>query len=311
MEGFLEIDVVDYLKSEITGPVTYIPNPGNAGDALIAAATFQCLDRLKVDYTLSRRDRESFKGDFLLYGGGGNFGLVKNFSSRLLRRVHQDVKRLVILPHTIKDVSPILAEFGSNVDVICRERQSYNYVKSVAHKARVFLAHDMALQLDVDQLLHGKPRGESVGSLLVQYGVAKLRLNGLQSPPLSAIKGAARMGATLRRMAEVAPGEKLNAFRTDSEKTDIPIPVDNLDVSELLSMGVENRDLAMLTSRSFMSFLSRYKTIRTNRLHVCIGAALLGKQVDFFDNSYYKCRAVYEHSLKDFANVRYIPSAAA
>lgn len=306
----MEIDIVDYLKSEIMGPVTYIPNPGNAGDALIATATFQCLDRLKVDYTLARRDRASFKGEFMLYGGGGNFGLEKNFSSRLLRRVHHDAKRLVILPHTIKEVTPILVEFGSNVDVICRERQSYNYVKSVAHKARVFLAHDMALLLDVDQLLHGKPRGESVGSLLMRYGIAKLGLNGEQPPPLSALRGAYKVGSTLNSMAEVAPGETLNAFRTDSERTSMPIPADNLDVSELLSMGVENRELAKLTSRSFMSFLSRYQAIRTNRLHVCIGAALLGKQVEFFDNSYYKCRAVYEHSLKDFANVRYVTNAA-
>lgn len=40
-----------------------------------------------------------------------------------------------------------------------------------------------------------------------------------------------------------------------------------------------------------------YGEIRTNRLHVGIVGALLGKRVVLHDNSYGKNRAVWEHSL--------------
>lgn len=305
----MEIDIEDYLKSEIAGPVSYIPNPGNAGDALIAAATYQVFDRLNIQYKLVRRDRSDYRGEFLIYGGGGNFGLMKNFSSRLLQRVHRTVARLVILPHTIKDVSPLLAEFSGNVHVICRERQSYEYVKSKVTQANVFLADDMALSLDVQKLLDKSATQPSLASMAVGYGMAKLHLNGRQPAPWSAIKGAQLIGPRISEMARVSAGDTLNAFRTDSERTSVAIPADNLDISELLSLGVENKEIAMLTSRHFLAFINNYKKIRTNRLHVCIGAALLGKQVEFFDNSYFKCRAVYEYSLRRFENVRYMGAA--
>ena len=55
-----------------------------------------------------------------------------------------------------------------------------------------------------------------------------------------------------------------------------------------------------------MRFISKFKTVRTNRLHIGIMSAMLGRQVDLFDNSYGKIRDVFDYSLREqFPNVRW------
>src|SRR5690625_1859195 len=56
------------------GTVSYIPNPGNAGDSLIAAATSQVLRQAGIRWKLlDHRPAPPMKDCVLLYGGGGNF----------------------------------------------------------------------------------------------------------------------------------------------------------------------------------------------------------------------------------------------
>lgn len=46
--------------------------------------------------------------------------------------------------------------------------------------------------------------------------------------------------------------------------------------------------------------------MRTDRLHVAIAGALLGKSVELHANSYFKNRAVYQFSLRSFPSVRFV-----
>src|SRR5690625_2556576 len=62
------------------GKVFYVPNPGNAGDSLIAAATFQVLRQAGIRWKLlDHRQVSPTKDCTLLYGGGGN--LVRYYDS--------------------------------------------------------------------------------------------------------------------------------------------------------------------------------------------------------------------------------------
>lgn len=293
----MEIDIREYLAQFRGEHLIYTPNPGNGGDALIAAGTYQVFDDLGLDYRIVNRDQPGYEQKTLIYSGGGNLGLMKNFSARMLSRVHRGVKKLVILPHTIKAVTPLLEEFGPNVDVICREQVSYDYVRSAVKHANVYLSHDMALNLKVKELLELQPSFLSKAGVASEYFFAKLKLTDAQPPSLSAVRNLFRAEVLVKAMRDKARDEVLNAFRTDSERTEIKLPDDNVDVSEILTMGVETRVLAYQASHYFLSFLNQYSTINTNRLHVCIGGMLLGKKVNFYPNSYYKCRAVYEYSL--------------
>ncbi len=61
-----------------------------------------------------------------------------------------------------------------------------------------------------------------------------------------------------------------------------------------------------MAARDFLAIADRYDEIRTDRLHVAIAGALLGKRVLLHDNSYGKNRAVWEHSVAGrFATVEW------
>src|SRR4051812_661274 len=81
----------------------YMPNVGNLGDDLIAAATIQQFDRHGLNWTLMVGGKENLRpGDVLVYGGGGSLvGLYKGGIACLefLSRLGPPV---VVLPHTVR-----------------------------------------------------------------------------------------------------------------------------------------------------------------------------------------------------------------
>ena len=95
---------------------------------------------------------------------------------------------------------------------------------------------------------------------------------------------------------------RLNAFRTDAESTGFPKPPGNLDVS--LWGGSDGGELLIRT-------VSDYREIHTDRAHVAICAAMLGKETHVYPNNYHKVRGIYEFSLREKPNVTFHESAPA
>jgi exopolysaccharide biosynthesis predicted pyruvyltransferase EpsI len=82
-------------------------------------------------------------------------------------------------------------------------------------------------------------------------------------------------------------------FRTDAEsRRELKLRPDNLDISML---GNQVSQVA-----PFFESIDRFAEILTDRLHVAIAACLLGKQVHLYPNTYFKNRAVYLSSIKDY-----------
>lgn len=82
-------------------------------------------------------------------------------------------------------------------------------------------------------------------------------------------------------------------FRTDAESTKKwKIPLDNLDLSLL---GNEQTPI-----NQFLSTIDQFNEVHTDRLHVAIGAILLGKTLKFYSGNYFKNEAVYKSSIHDF-----------
>ena len=92
----------------------------------------------------------------------------------------------------------------------------------------------------------------------------------------------------------------LQAFRIDRESINKKIPNSNIDVSY---NGYAKKPL-----NEFLETLTKYKQVDTDRLHVAIGAALLGKEVKLFPNSYYKNKEVFDYSLARFPKVSFVDS---
>ncbi|MBU2472700.1 polysaccharide pyruvyl transferase family protein [Patescibacteria group bacterium] len=90
----------------------------------------------------------------------------------------------------------------------------------------------------------------------------------------------------------------LNAFRSDKESILRALPESNIDLSY---NGYATKSLDKL-----INILQKYEQVNTDRLHIAIGAMLLGKQVRLFPNSYYKNKAIFDYSLKRFSNVSFV-----
>jgi exopolysaccharide biosynthesis predicted pyruvyltransferase EpsI len=297
-------DVAEVLHRHLGDQeLIFVPNPGNAGDSLIAAGTFQFFQRHGIRFSVRRIDPGLFTGRVVAYGGGGNIVGPSTYGTRFLSSIHRLAKRVVILPHTIKGVDDLLANFGGNVDIFCREKVSYDYVRRTAPNSTVHLSHDMALGADVEALLQTKDTPPvRLRATLASVG-AKIHLSKAMA---TQVGGLISLWTPPRPSSSNQQVRVLCAFRQDGERTGIELPPGNIDVSEVFSLGVESTEIASIAAHRLLGFLNQFEQIRTNRLHVAIASALLGKQVEMHDNNYYKCRAVYQHSLRAFPNVRFL-----
>lgn len=261
--------------------VLFAPNPGNAGDSVIACAEYQIFDRLGINYRIVSHDVSVAEtaGEIVFYGGGGNLVDPYPNARDFIARHHEGVKRLVILPHTIAAYPELITALGNNVDIICREQLSHDYVSKFVGVANVHLMDDAAFLLDIQRLRGGGGIAEC----------AWLRR------PLRTAKRSVRMWLHAFRNRHQA--NTLNSFRGDAEGTGRSGARANFDVSQMLAADSMSVADSVLAARSVVKFVERFDVVRTDRLHVCIVSLLLGKEVHFFDNSYGKNRAVYEHSM--------------
>jgi hypothetical protein len=64
----------------------------------------------------------------------------------------------------------------------------------------------------------------------------------------------------------------------------------DFDLSHQVPRDSSRRDRAAVryTSWEFLRYLNRFDRVKTNQLHVAMGAALLGKGLDFYPNAYWK-----------------------
>lgn len=284
MDVGLKTGLEDFLVGFRGQRILFLPNPGNAGDSVIACAEYQLFERLGINYRVISREVSSSEtqSEIVFYGGGGNLVALYKDAHDFIERHHKGVKQLVVLPHTIVAYPELLASLGNNVDLICREQLSYDYVASFVSAARVHLMDDAAFSLDVERLL-------------ARAGIAE---NVWLNRPLTAVKHLIRV--LLHRLRNVRQRNTLNAFRSDIESTGRWLEwraKANFDVSNMFYPETMSALDSVLTARCMVRFINRFDTVRTDRLHVCIVSLLLGKEVHFYDNSYGKNRAVYEQSM--------------
>jgi GT2 family glycosyltransferase len=89
----------------------------------------------------------------------------------------------------------------------------------------------------------------------------------------------------------------LHAYRTDRESSSsFPLPPDNVDVSALYP-----------SLPPWLGRIAGAALVRTDRAHVMIAAALLGKQVEYRASGYHKVTAIAEFALAGFPGVRPAP----
>lgn len=300
-------NIIDFLAKTLTGPFVYVPNAGNAGDALMACATYDIFDKFGIKYSEINHaflhDPKGIAGKTIVLAGGGNFNeRGYNTYAELLPRLQHLAAHVIVLPHTINGNEQILSSLTANVTLICREEVSFEHTQKFAKNARVLLADDMAFNLDIAASLSYRPR--YIVSIFRKLITRSIDKKASQSyPRLKDYKNG--LLHTLERNRSINHSHEVAyLFRQDIESTGIAIPKNNIDASEKFNYGVTSSLKAHYTVHHLLKFLSTYKVIHTNRLHIGIASALLGKDVHLYPNNYYKCRAVYEHSIRQkFSNV--------
>jgi exopolysaccharide biosynthesis predicted pyruvyltransferase EpsI len=279
----------DWLKSEAAGQVIYwCPNPGNAGDALIAVATEDLFRQKGIDFRVIT-DPGGFNSQdkFVCYGGGGNLVPPYVRGRQFLEKHHESAARLVILPHTVAANEDLLARFSSRVTIICRELISYSHCRAAAVDADVLAADDVALSLNIQR---------TVSCQLIFSALTELRI----------FRFYRRLFRDLEKRS--AAHTVLEAWRDDGERHPSRTQPSKSDLAKIFSPQGKLHKLGRyrLSAHFFLRAIDRFTLVRTDRLHLAIGAALLGKKVELHSNRYFKNRAVYDFSLRLLPNVRFV-----
>lgn len=271
----LPIDNTNLLRElRQLGRFCFIPNPGNLGDCLIASATYDFFEKNKLGYYLYEKGQ---RPDTVVYGGGGIW--VKDLYSKTFRpflKVMSKARRIIILPSSIADCEELVQILDERFVVFCREEKSYNYLLDKNTGARIYLDHDMALRASSDVLK-------------AEFKVIPQRIV-LLKKVISILRSRMKDPAVLTRTDVEGQGNYPFLF----------------DLSNTFGSRTMRKDDVSFATLLMLSFVDNFSEVITDRLHVGIAAAKMGKKVYLLDNNYGKLSGVYRHSLKSLKNVQLI-----
>jgi exopolysaccharide biosynthesis predicted pyruvyltransferase EpsI len=281
----LRADIERFLAEFRGTPILFFPNPGNAGDSLIAVATLEAFARNGVDATVIGLDA-AVEGRLVLLGGGGNLIPLYPQIAEAIGRFAGRARRLVLLPHTIRGNEAALQRLDTTCTIFCRDEPSVGHVRAVRPDLDVRLSHDMAFHIDAGKFL----ADEALTARAAPLWRAALTKHGIDETKLRDPRG-------------------VNLCRLDAESRLRP-PRSDMDISHAFTFGTGPAE-ARLGAWCLLKTISVARLIVTDRLHVAIGAALLGVPCRFHDNSYGKNEAVYRQSIAGrFSTVRFVRDAS-
>lgn len=279
---------VKEILTKITGStdVFYYPIGGNAGDSLINIGFFQLADKLNLNYTIiDKNDAQSLSpGDVVIISGGGSLVPEWQSTSDFIRQVIKRRVQLIILPHSIRDIDELMEKMPLGTIIFCREYYSYDYCKRVRSDLEVYIDDDMAFNCDVTEILNSDIKFKHSGYknyirlMMYRYHQFKSRSN-----------------------------NEIKAFRCDKEANSalkVKRVIRN-DISVVASYGANDYELSYYSAKKMLKILNNYEVIHTDRLHVSIAGYLLNKEVNIYNNSYFKCLGVYEKSMHQNDRIKF------
>ena len=288
------------------GSFYFWPNDGNLGDNLIAEATRQLFRRAGLSwqpYNPESPPKES--GYVLVYGGGGRF--IPHWGGIELHLDHMtrpEVRRCVILPHSIYGVDSFVKGLDERHIIFCREYKTLTYCRSLNTQAQFILAHDIGMSLKLDEVIVPKTLPEP-----------SLNKNNEEAWQYNLLTGNAVQEAyeRVKRATAKSPksGRNIAFFlRQDKEKSIALRSPWSYDISGIWS-GSCNETAYSSSLLKLMAELTSYPdVVVTDRLHVAIMAMHVGKEVYMLDNDYGKLSGVYEVSLKEMPQVHLLQPSA-
>ena len=283
------------------GDFAYVRSYGNLGDLLIAEGTEQYFARKGYVYSYLSPFEDPDKNINLVHGGGARF--TKDWCDmdkciRLLCNKH--VKKCVILPSSFHDVDELLQKFDDRHTLFCRDTASYEYCRGLCPTSQVYLANDMAMQLNLGELKPYSLNGvvESDEEARLQHALTYYLTRGMN-------RGMCK--ASVKSFINGKKQKVAFLLRTDKEKKiGLNSPL-TYDISLSWHTPPKNKYNANLLL-AFSNVLKQVDVVISDRLHVCIMAYHSGCEVYMLDNTYGKLKGVYELTLKESERVHLIAS---
>ncbi len=284
-------------------PVAYLDYPiyGNVGDHLIEAGAGRFLHELGYEIAL-RRSAHDFGSiarrritpeTTILFQGGGNFGD--------LYPLHQKFRESVI------------AAFPRNRIVMMPQTLHYESIDRMRDTARIFASHPD---------LHVCLRDTRSMEQFSEYFRNPSYLVPDMAHFLSGHIAAPRQGESdrrtlhfLRKDYEKSAGRKMNGHRPmdwadtvpreDLVRLGIVRRMHDANSSGLLGLNCLWGPVSRRLIKRGLDLVSNYDAIVTDRMHMGIMGLLVGRDVEFMDNSYGKLSSYYSTWLRDIPEVRF------
>jgi len=260
--------------------------PGNAGDALINSGLDlfireHCLD-LKIIGIQDIADLKSRGESGYILNAPGNLTHHYKAGWRNLALARQEGLNVFVLPCSLNPTDQQWQLFKSGDVIAGRECRTVELVSRLT-TADVFLSHDLTFY----------PEGKWWSSFVQDERAAcrgffkywRVKQYGLRN-------------AFFAWFDQVVRESELSAYRRDREKTDVLRTRWNVDVSSWLGPSSQDSwEVNRQCAARLLYFLSQFKHVKTNRLHVAIACHLLGISCMMRPNSYFKNEEVFKHSL--------------
>lgn len=286
-------DAFNLIRQYCNYKVVCIPNAGNAGDSLINLGMYHLLSATGVDWEVGSREL-SYPGRVIIHSGGGSLIDEYDRAGDFIERNHKICRALIVLPHTIRGHSDLFNSLGENCYIFARENKSYSFlVNNTKSGANILLSHDLAFILDNSTI----SQTNIDFGFFFQKGIAPYWIRSIFRIIISRIHT-----------------NMLSVIRTDSESTEYHSPMSNFDLSNIFSSGHLKNTKHYMSPESCAStakiiglIVKIFSIVSTNRLHIAIISAILGRTVVMRDNSYGKNNDVFMRSIKDyFPNVEFV-----
>jgi exopolysaccharide biosynthesis predicted pyruvyltransferase EpsI len=265
------VNVLPFLECWIKNlsNVLYIPNNGNAGDAAIATATIQMFHRICAPVESGLIDDITDDANIIIGGGGNLVPYYTDVRNILLTCLDRNIKKCLLLPHTVRAHADVLARLDARFTILCRDKPSYEYVKKHAPHVHAALARDMVFELNIQELERNtKTWRHKLALLQDSHWLTNLL----------------RWRRATTRIRPDRQGT-LRIFRFDIESVDSDRTRRKSDLMRFHGIGKYSSATDQITL-DVIKCVNRAERVITDRLHVSLIAAMLGKKVCLLENSY-------------------------
>lgn len=255
------------LLNELRGleAFTYIPSPGNMSSMLIGAVTERFFDEHKISYLTYQKWSVA---DHIVFGGGDFWSSEHRSVWEEYLPILRQALKVVILPSIFRNCPDFIECLDSRFTVFCSDEESYQYLQTAQTGAKIILDHDMALRAEVKII----------------------------NSPTPAIKNPHYCYTAFRKIVKLRSRDIAYFMSEQAPRTDIDI----INIAQVDS--ATNKDDCIFHAKFMLCLVGYFNVIVTDRPHVAIAAALMGKEVYMVGRD---CQYLYERSLKDCSHVHY------